>query len=344
VTRWRVGIIGCGWAGEQHARAVRQLPARAELCALADIDVGLVEARAAAWQVPHWTTDYRTLLARGQLDAVSICLPHHLHAPVAIEAAQNGLHVFVEKPLAVTLAEADEMIAAAEAASVHLVVAETVRFSATYTRAAQLVQEGSLGDLLLVRISREHQMHDYLRQRPWFLEQASGGIIYSGGIHDFELLRMLAGEIVHVYGLVGRRALPRMVGDDTSVILAGLAGGRVGVLVESFSLRTPTPGVHVTVHGSGGSMWCTQDRIRVYTAPQDGRQDLVEEIAVPPGDTFQAEISHFLDCLDGVSEPVTSAREERKPLLAVLAAYDSIERGERVSLADYEVRNSAKAA
>jgi predicted dehydrogenase len=216
-----MGVIGCGWAGGQHARAMRALADRVELCAIADVDAARAADRAAAWQVPLWSDDWRSLLERTPLDAVSVCLPHRLHAPVAIAAAQAGRHVLVEKPLAPTLAEADAMIAAADRARVRLMVAENARFDATFLRVAALVHAGALGEVFLVRISREHEMHAYLRERPWFLEDPSAGIIYSGGIHDFELLRMLAGEPEHVYGLAGRKVLPEMVGDDSGVAASG---------------------------------------------------------------------------------------------------------------------------
>jgi len=342
--RWRMGIIGCGWAGEQHARAMRELTERVELCGLADANVEVAEAKAGEWQVPVWTSDYRDLLDSDQLDAVSICLPHHLHATVAVKALEARLHVLIEKPLAPTLTEADAMIAAADAAERQLMVAENVRYDATYLRASGLIQAGALGDVFLVRISREHHMHDYLRQRPWFLEQACAGIMYSGGIHDFELLRMLGGEVEHVYGLAGPKALQGMVGDDTSVALIGLQDGAAAVLVESFSLRTPDPGVHGTVHAGQGSLWFSQGHIQLYSAPEDGRQHLVEEMETPPCDTFKAEIAHLLDCLEQGVDPSTSGREERKPLVAVLATYESIRRGERVYLAEFDPRAIASNA
>jgi len=334
--RWRLGIIGCGWAGERHAHALAQLSERAELCALADVDAEVARAGAQAWRVPMWTDDYHDLLDTERLDAVSICLPHHLHAPAAIAAARAGLHVLVEKPLATTLDEADRMIAAADAAGVRLMVAEAVRFHGVYLKAADLIRSGAVGDVFLVRISREHHMHDYLRRRPWFLEHPAGGIMYSGGIHDWEILRMLAGEVEHVYGLAGRKALSEMAGDDTSVALAGLQSGVAAVIVESFSTRTPHPGVHIEVYGSRGSMWVHSNRIRFYDAPKDGREEQVQAWAISPGDTFQAEIAYFIECLDTGDEPITSGRDQRKPLLAVLATYASMQRGERICLAEFD--------
>ena len=338
--KWRMGIIGCGWAGEQHANAMHALPDRIQLCALADVDVGRAKSSAEKWDVPDWTASYEDLLHLNDLDAVSICLPHHLHASVAIAAADAGLHVLIEKPLATTLAEADAMIATADAGGVCLMVAENVRYHQNYLRAADLIRSGALGDLFLVRIYREHQMHNYLRQRPWFLHEESAGIMVSGGIVDFDLLRMLAGDVTHVYGMEGAKALVEMVADDSCVALVGMQSGAAAVLVESFSLRTAHPGVSGTVHGSLGSLWFDSrpagDRISLYRESQDGQQELVEEIVNPASDTFQAEVSHFLDCLDNGAEPITSGREERNPLVAVLATYASMERGERVYLSEFE--------
>jgi predicted dehydrogenase len=334
--RWRIGLIGCGWAGQQHARALRALGNRAQLCALADVDTALARELAKEWRIPVWTGDYRELLTRPEIDALSLCLPHSLHAPVAILAAQAGKHVLVEKPLATTLQEADAMIAAAQSAGVRLMVAENVRFDPVYRRAVALIQAGALGELFLIRISREHQKHLYMQQRPWFLREAAGGILFSGGIHDFELLRMLGGDIEHVYALTGRKVLPEMSADDTSVVLAGMGNGAAALLTESFSLRTPTPGVQGTVHGSLGSLWLDAERLRLYQSEEDDHPEQVEEIPVAQQDTFEAEWAHFLDCLGSGGEPVTSGRSQRAPLQAVLAAYESLRRGSRVYLAEMD--------
>jgi predicted dehydrogenase len=331
--RWRMGIIGCGAAAASQARAIQALSDRVMLRAVADIDADVAQDRAEAWGAPTWATDYHDILDAGRLDAVSICLPHRLHASAAVAAAEAGLHILMEKPLAVTLEEADQMIAAAEKAGVVLMVGETARFDATSIKAAELIAAGVLGDLFLLRVSREIRIHDYLWERPWFLEDASGGVVYSGAIHDFERVRMLGGEVEHVYALAGPKVLDAMEAEDNAVVLAGLESGASAVLVESFSLQTPDPGVHVTAHGSKGSLWFHGDRIRLSTLTDEG-EPADKEITVPDQDAFEAEIAHFLDCLETGEAPLTSGREERKPLAAVVATYASMERGARVYLSD----------
>ena len=329
---WQIGLIGCGWAGQQHARAVHALGDRARLRMVADIDGERAEDTANAWDVARWVTDYTLLLSDPALDIVSICLPHHLHAIATIQALAAGRHVMIEKPLATTLQEADGMIAAAENAGLCLMVGESVRFHNTYRQVAALIGQNFLGKIFLIRIAREHEMHDYLRKRPWFLHEWSGGIMVSGGIHDYELLRMLGGEIRHVYGLIAAKSLREMTADDTSVAIAQMHSGAVATLVESFSLKTPEPGVHGTIHGNRGSLWFSDDQIRLYTATADDQSDLVKTIRVPESDPFVAEWAHFLDCLDRAEEPITNAREQRKPLAAVVATYESFATGRQVAV------------
>jgi predicted dehydrogenase len=92
VKLWRIGIVGCGWAGERHALALKSLSERARIVALADARAEVARSRARKWQVSYWTNDYRKLLAARRLDAVPICLPHHLHITASIDAANAALH------------------------------------------------------------------------------------------------------------------------------------------------------------------------------------------------------------------------------------------------------------
>ena len=328
----RIGIAGCGWAGDRHARALLEFPERAAIVAVADVDESVAEARAAEWGAEAWYGDYESLIASADLDGISLCLPHALHAHASITAASAGLHVLVEKPLAHSVAAATEMIDAADRAGVVLMVAETARFNPPLVGAAELVKDGLVGDVLLMRVERLHRMHSYLRARPWFLSDPAAGIMMSGGIHDFETVRMLAGEIKHVYALRARQHLVEMCADDSSIALAGLKSGAAATVIESFSARTHDTGTQVEVVGSKASMWIEGGSIRVYQGDSDGDPALLREVAVEPGDAFRNEIDHFLDCVRSGCVPLTNGRDQLAPLAAVCAAYRSMETGRRVLL------------
>src|SRR5436305_1717222 len=109
-----VGVIGCGGISSSHLAAYRELAGECEVIAVCDPREEAARARAAQFQVPEVHTDYQRLLADERIHVVSVCTPHFLHAPISIAAAQAGKHVICEKPMAMTVGECHEMIAAAE--------------------------------------------------------------------------------------------------------------------------------------------------------------------------------------------------------------------------------------
>lgn len=329
----QVAIIGCGWAGTRHAVAFRANGAAVRWAA--DTDA----ARVAGVGAERTTADYRDVLDAADTDAVSICLPHDLHAPVAIAAARAGKHILVEKPLAATLDEADAMIAAADVAGVALMVAENVRYEPVFLKVRALLDAGIIGTPALVQIAREAYLRDsFLRDRPWFLnaKAAAGGIMMSGDVHDFEIMRMLIGEIESVTAHRARQRFTEMEGDDTSVALVRFAGGAVGVLVESFLMKDLTtasgPEVHtLRIDGDLGSLRVLNwGRIEVFSEHPDWRRgDGLTQytLVVPPGDAFATEIAQFLRTVRTGEESPTSGASQRPPLAVVLAAYRSMETG-----------------
>ncbi|MBC7237894.1 MAG: Gfo/Idh/MocA family oxidoreductase, partial [Chloroflexi bacterium] len=238
-----IAVVGCGWAGRRHALAF--LHTGATLRWAVDLERSRADQVAKLSSTAQVAEDYRRALDDPHVEAITLCLPHHLHAPIAIEALHAGKHVLVEKPLAATLEEADAMIAAAEAAGRILMVAENVRFDPLYLRIQALLEEGVIGQPALIQMTREcYLRRSFLEERRWFLDEraAAGGIMMSGGIHDFETMRMLIGEIEQVQALRAPQRFLEMEGDDTSVALVRFRGegarpGAVGTLVESFLMK-----------------------------------------------------------------------------------------------------------
>lgn len=332
-----VAVIGCGWAGSRHARALRGAGARVSW--LVDLDRSRAEALRAELPAARVAEDYCEALGDGALDAVAICLPHALHAPVAVEAAEAGVHVLCEKPVAGTLEDADRMIEAAERAGRVLMVAENVRFSPLYERVRELLEGDAIGRPALVQVTRQAYLtRSFLEDRRWFLDErmAAGGIMMSGGIHDVEMLRMLVGEVESVTALRARQRFAEMEGDDTSVALLAFCDGTVGTVVESFCMKSLTTAAGTEVHtlrldGDLGSLTTDDGRtIHLFSERGDLLLDgapVEHVIHVPPADTFALEAAHFLESLRTGREPLTSGRSQRRALEVVLAAYASMESG-----------------
>lgn len=341
-----VAVIGCGWAGSRHAGAFRDMGAEVRWCV--DVDRARAEALSQAMTPARPATDYRHALDDPRVDAVSVCLPHHLHADVSIASAAAGKHVLCEKPLADTLENADRMIAAAEEAGVILMVAENERFSPIYHKARELLQDGVIGRPALVQMNREcYLQRSFLEDRRWFLDAraAAGGMMMSGGVHSFETLRMLLGEIASVYALRARQRFVEMEGDDTSIALVRFGDGTVGTLVESFVMKSLVTSAGSEVHtlridGDLGHLAVVDPTtIRVFSERADYARGgaLVEHaLHVPPADTFALEVAHFGQCLRTGDEPITSGRLQRRPLELVLAAYRSMETGQPVVIPPLE--------
>lgn len=346
MTVYQIAIIGCGWAGAQHARSLGQSQGQAVLRWAVDTNLDRARALAQEQGCCTWwseavrvTTDYREAVADPLVDAVDICLPHNLHAPVAIDAARAGKHVLVEKPLAASLAEADAMIAAARDADRILMVAENERFNPLYHKMRALLDAGAIGRPALIQSSREcYLVQSFVQDRPWFLDRqaAAGGMMMSGGVHTLETMRMLLGELAAIQALRAPQRFLEMEGDDTSVALVRFQNGVVGTMVESFVMKdlltASGPERHTwRIDGELGSMSVVDGQTIVLYSEHEkyriGPELAQMQIHVPPLNTFDLEMGHFIHCLSSGQEPLTSGQSQRRPLEAVLAAYRSMDMG-----------------
>ena len=114
-----IAVIGCGWAGEKHVKAIRALPGSANVTAIVDSDEVYMRERADEWGIPQTYVDYREVLSRDDIDAVSVCLPHNLHAEVCVESARSGKHILCEKPLAISAAACERIIESCQSTGGH---------------------------------------------------------------------------------------------------------------------------------------------------------------------------------------------------------------------------------
>ncbi len=228
--RLNVGVIGLGRLGRVYATDLAQRVPRARLVAVADLQAELAAGFARDHGVARWYGAYQDLLADPEVEAVAVISSTSTHREVVIEAARAGKAIFCEKPIAMSLAEAAEMLAAVESAGVFFQMGFQRRFDLGYAAAKEKVEAGVIGTpVLLISTSR-----DPFRPPLEFCDpKVSGGLIADMGVHDFDVARMFMGEVKSVYATGGALAYPELkpVGDiDNAVINLSFASGALGVV------------------------------------------------------------------------------------------------------------------
>jgi predicted dehydrogenase len=198
-----LAIVGLGWAGTRQAEAAAELGREVEVVALVDNDPDFLAERATALGVARTYPDLEAALADPDVEAVSICTPHTLHADQAIAAAGAGRHVLVEKPMAMTVADAARMAAAAEAAGVCLYVAESEVYLPYSLHLRTLVQAGEVGELTFASHVSGYRAPSpsYPGRRAWLTlpELGGTGSWYLQGVHAIASVRYVLGEIATVF-------------------------------------------------------------------------------------------------------------------------------------------------
>jgi len=191
----RVGVLGAGFAGAMHAHSAMRLD-RVEVVAIAALP--LDQAAALAKECGARVASAEDICAADDIDLVVVATPTHLHAKYAIAAAKSGKHVFCEKPLARTLADAEAMVRACDEAGVVLAVGHVVRYFAEYRRAKQMLDDGTLGRPAIATLVRGNFAVGSARE--WYLDAAkSGGVVLDLMLHDLDTVRWWFGEPSRVY-------------------------------------------------------------------------------------------------------------------------------------------------
>jgi len=180
VKRVKVGIIGAGFAGHLHAESYRRCPL-AELVAVADPNQEVLQAFQKRFQVPSTYSEHEKLLQRDDIQLVSICVPTFLHKEIAVAAMRHGKHVVCEKPLALNVPQAAEMVTTAREEGVLLMYAEDWVFAPALRRAVAICEEGAIGEVLFVRAKESHSgSHSPFAKK---LRYCGGGALIHLGIH-----------------------------------------------------------------------------------------------------------------------------------------------------------------
>jgi UDP-N-acetyl-2-amino-2-deoxyglucuronate dehydrogenase len=254
MTKLRSAIIGCGKMAQVHAQALMNIE-ETELVAVQSRSMEKATAFATNYQAKPYT-DIADMIRREKVDIVVICTPHPAHKAGALTAFENGAHVLVEKPMAISLSDCDEMIGAADAAGKKLGMISQRRFIPACLRIKQAIDAGKLGTPMLgFVVMYGWRDETYYKSDPWRgkWEAEGGGVLVNQAPHQLDLLQWFMGsEFEELYGVWSNINHPYIEVDDTAVAIVRFKNGAVANIMVSNAQK---PGIYgkVHIHGSNGA-------------------------------------------------------------------------------------------
>lgn len=253
---------------------------------------------------------------------------------MAIAAAQAGNNILIEKPPARTLAEADSIIHAAQSAGISLMMGHNQRYYAHHAKAKELIDAGAIGEpFMMVATVHVYGQIDGFRR---ILQQAGGGTLIDSGVHRFDLIRWIMGEVAAIYAQTGRMMQMQMEGEDCAVVTMRFRSGAIGNFSCSWSSKGPVPEETLQIFGPQGAI-LTEDHtrsLRLATQnPPTGLQDVREFVfPVDQAESIRRMIeAHFTNLQRGLPPPITGA-DGRASLELTMACYKSSLTGKPVEL------------
>ena len=328
--RLRIGIVGAGFMGATHVAA---WTAEAHPVVIHDVH----PERAAQLAERHGAATAATLdVLLAAVDVVDICGPTHRHAEVALAAAAAGRHVICEKPLARTVADAESMLAACDAAGVRLFAAHVVRFFPEYALARARVVAGAIGHPAVLRLRRASYRPRHSQGHWLFDHEKSGGVVLDLMVHDLDYARWVAGDVVSVLCNSVGIARPELAVDHAVAILVH-ASGAITHVTGSWALGRPDFRTSFELAGSDGLIEhdSTVGPIGSWLAPSgdDGGHGAVGLPSSPvTEDPYRLQLREFMrEIVDGIAARV-SARDGIAALRLALAADESARTGRVVRL------------
>lgn len=328
----RIALTGTGYIARIHARAAQKLP-DVELVAVVNHRRESMVTFAADFGIPRQYLDVADLLADGGVDALVVCTPNYLHAPQSIAALAAGVHVMVEKPMAMNAAEAEAMVAASQKSGALLMVAHCWRFDPEVQWLRQQVEEGRLGQIVR---TKGYGVHVHWGPGGWFTQKqfAGGGAMADMGIHALDTARYLLGDPqpVSVYARIGTYYGDFDV-DDTGVAMVTWDNGAVSVIESGWwQPYADGPEAATQLYGTAGFGQVFPTRLIL-----SGGKTVDPGFPFPraehcPQSMYDAQMAYFVDCIRQGRTPVPGGVEGLVNMKVVGAAYRSSQTGQVVAV------------
>ena len=335
-------LVGCGRIAKRHSEllGLKQIEG-ARLAAVCDVDVSKAVKISEQYSVPYFL-DMHDMMTSAEVDVVVVLTESGNHAKHVVALAKYGKHIIVEKPMALTLDDADAMIRACDKAGGKLFVVKQNRFNVPVVKLREALDQGRFGKLVLgtvrVRWCRDQAYYDQDKWRgTWAFD---GGVLTNQASHHVDLLEWMLGEVESVYAK-GTTALANIEAEDTAVVTLKFRNGALGVIEATTAVRPKDLEGSISVLGEGGSVEIggfAVNKMKTwnFVNPLPDDETVMERYSVNPPNVYgfghQAYYEHVVDCIQNNKQHLVDGLEGRKSLELINAIYESIETNKEVQL------------
>ena len=338
----KFALVGCGRIAKRHSGllGMGQIEG-AKLVAACDSDGTKAADIGRQFSIPHFI-DMHTMMRSVAIDVVVVLTESGNHAKHVVELARHGKHIVVEKPMALTLDDADAMIRACDESGVKLFVVKQNRFNVPVLKLRAALDAGRFGKLVLgtvrVRWCRPQVYYDQDSWRgTWALD---GGVLTNQASHHVDLLEWMMGEVDSVFAM-SATALANIEAEDTAVVTLRFRNGALGVIEATTAARPTDLEGSISILGEGGTVviggFAVNEMLTWnFATPQTGDEDVLKKYSVNPPNVYgfghQAYYEHVVDCINNNRQHLVDGLTGKKSLELINAIYESIETGKEVSL------------
>ncbi|MED1123079.1 Gfo/Idh/MocA family oxidoreductase [Bacillus atrophaeus] len=337
----KVGVIGCGSIAQYRHLPEYHMNKQAEIIAVCDSNQQRSNKVAGQFGAKAYV-NYKELLASGAIDAVSVCTPNYLHAPISIAALKSGLHVLCEKPMATSKEEAEAMIEASKETGKKLMIGHNQRFVSSHQKARQLIKSGEIGKIYSFRSTFGHSGPEGWSadgKESWFFkkDKAFIGALGDLGVHKTDVIRHILGEeIIEVGAFVETSAKDFANVDDNAVCVLKTESGIIGTLAASWNYKGKEDNSTI-IYGEKGVLRLedhpTYSLIAQYATGEVTNYELGKIQSNDDDGQFNSQtIDQFINAIVEDKKPAVSGEEGLKSLSVILAALESNKTKQIVSL------------
>ncbi len=336
-------IMGCGRISRRHCDLLSNNEINgSKLTAVCDVNKDRAKATGEKYVVP-WYTDIHSLMSeRKQIDVISVLTESGNHARNVIEVAPYGKHVIVEKPMALTLDDADAMIRACDENDVRLFVVKQNRFNVPVVKLRRALETRRFGKLVMgtvrVRWCRPQHYYDQDEWRgTWAMD---GGVLTNQASHHVDLLEWMMGDVESVFAK-STTALADIETEDTAVVTLKFTNGALGVIEATTATRPKDLEGSLSILGENGSVVIGGFAVNEmqtwnFSEPISEDADVLSKYSVNPPNVYgfghKAYLNHVVDCVENDKKQLVDGLEGRRSLELIMAIYESIETGKEVFL------------